>query len=127
LPIEEKATLQNLIMSRSGIYLETDPNAPGKGSQAPDAQFYYNNWDFNTAGTAFEKMSGRNIYDALETDLARPLGMQDYDRAKQKKIQDPYCPREAYLQAPRICHVSFETRHGEARLADAASGHREEC
>jgi CubicO group peptidase (beta-lactamase class C family) len=87
LPVEERATLQNLIMSRSGIYLGADPNAPRKGSQAPDAQFYYNNWDFNAAGTAFEKLTGRNIFDALETDLARPIGMQDYDRAKQKKIQ----------------------------------------
>ncbi len=87
LPIEQRATLQNLIMSRSGIYLEADPNAPRKGSQAPDTLFYYNNWDFNAAGTAFEKLTGRNIFDALETDLARPIGMQDYDRAKQKKIQ----------------------------------------
>lgn len=87
LPIEEQATLQNLMMSRSGIYLEEDQSAPRKGSQIPDALFYYNNWDFNAAGTAFEKLTGRNIYDALETDLARPIGMQDYDRAKQKKIQ----------------------------------------
>ena len=86
-PIEERATLQNLIMSRSGVYFEDDSNAPRKGSRAPGAFFYYNNWDFNAAGTAFEKLTGRNIYDALETDLARPIGMQDYDRAKQKKIQ----------------------------------------
>ena len=86
-PIEERATLQNLIMSRSGVYFEDDSNAPRKGSRAPGVFFYYNNWDFNAAGTAFEKLTGRNIYDALETDLARPIGMQDYDRAKQKKIQ----------------------------------------
>jgi CubicO group peptidase (beta-lactamase class C family) len=87
LPIEERATLQNLIMSRSGIYLEADSNAPRKGSQAPGSLFYYNNWDFNAAGTAFEKLTGRNIFDALEADLARPIGMQDYDRGKQKTIQ----------------------------------------
>ena len=62
LPIEEVATLQNLIMSRSGIYLEADPNAPRKGSQAPDALFYYNNWDFNAAGTAFEKLTGQEHF-----------------------------------------------------------------
>src|SRR5258708_11366408 len=83
-----------LLMSRSGIYLpegQPDPDptdsAPARGSQRPGEFFYYNNWDFNAAGTAFEKLTGRNIYDALETDLARPIGMQDYDRAKQKKIQ----------------------------------------
>jgi CubicO group peptidase (beta-lactamase class C family) len=87
LPIEEEATLQDLIMSRSGIYLEEDPSAPKKGSQTPGTFYHYNNWDFNAAGTAFEKLTERDIYEALETDLARPIGMQDYDRAKQKKIQ----------------------------------------
>src|SRR6266849_412148 len=84
-PIEERATLQNLIMSRSGVYFEDDSNAPRKGSRAPGTFFYYNNWDFNAARTAFEKLTGRNIYDALETDLARPIGMQDFDRDRQKK------------------------------------------
>lgn len=87
LPVEENATLSQLIMSRSGIYIEGDLNSPRKGSQAPGALFSYNNWDFNAAGTAFEKLTGKNIYDALETDLAKPIGMEDYDRAKQKKIQ----------------------------------------
>ena len=41
--------------------------------------------DFNAAGTAFEKLTGIDIYDALEADLAKPLGMQDFDRARQKK------------------------------------------
>lgn len=49
----------------------------------------YNNWDFNVAGAAFEKLTGRDIYDALKTDLAVPLGMQDYDIAKQKKEFTP--------------------------------------
>jgi len=86
-PIEEQARLIHLMMARSGIYFEDDQNAPHKGSQSPDALFYYNNWDFNALGTAFEKLTGRNIYDALEADLARPLEMQDFDRTKQKKIQ----------------------------------------
>jgi CubicO group peptidase (beta-lactamase class C family) len=86
-PIEEQARLIHLMMSRSGIYFADDENGPHKGSQPPDAMFYYNNWDFNAAGTAFEKLTGRNIYDALEKDLALPLGMQDFDRTRQKKIQ----------------------------------------
>jgi CubicO group peptidase (beta-lactamase class C family) len=87
LPIEENASLLNLLRSRSGIYFEEDGNAPRRGSQVPGTLFYYNNWDFNAAGTAFEKLTGKNIFDALETDLARPIGMQDYDRSAQKKIQ----------------------------------------
>jgi CubicO group peptidase (beta-lactamase class C family) len=45
------------------------------------------NCDFNASGTAFEKLKGRDIFDALETDLARPLGTQDFDRKKQRKNQ----------------------------------------
>ena len=37
-------------------------------------------------GTAFEKLVGRNLYDVLELDLAKPLGMQDFDRSRQKKV-----------------------------------------
>ena len=86
--IEERATLQDLLMARSGIYMrDADRDSPRKGSLAPGTQFVYNNWDFNAAGTAFEKIAGKGIYEALETDVARPIGMQDYDIAKQKKIQ----------------------------------------
>lgn len=86
-PIEESATFQDLLMSRSGIYLNLDAEGPRKGSIAPGTQFHYSNWDFNAAGTAFEKGTGKNIYDALEEDLAMPIGMQDFDRSKQQKIQ----------------------------------------
>ena len=90
LPIEEKAALVTLLMSRSGIYHpvgedEAKDMCPARGSQHPGTFFCYNNWDFDAAGTAFEKLTGKNIYDALETDLARPIGMQDFQRAKQKK------------------------------------------
>jgi len=91
LPIEEHATLHMLLTARSGIYLPSgnanlDPLLPRRGSQPPGTYFQYNNWDFNAAGTAFEKLTGKNIYDALESDLARPIGMQDFDRARQRKI-----------------------------------------
>jgi CubicO group peptidase (beta-lactamase class C family) len=94
LPVEENATLEMLLMSRSGIYhseAEPDPASqpPHRGSQYPGSFFCYQNWDFDAAGTAFEKLTGKNIYDALETDLARPVGMQDFDRARQKKPTPP--------------------------------------
>ncbi|HEV7395305.1 MAG TPA: serine hydrolase [Pyrinomonadaceae bacterium] len=91
LPIEEHATLDQLLTARSGIYLpsgnrDLDDQTPKRGTEYPGTHFSYNNWDFNAAGTAFEKLSGKNIYDALESDLVRPIGMQDFDRARQKKI-----------------------------------------
>ena len=91
LPIEEHATLEQLITARSGIYLasgngELDALTPKRGSEYPGTHFVYNNWDFDSAFKAFEKLTGKNVYDALETDLAKPIGMQDYDTALQKKI-----------------------------------------
>jgi len=92
LPREEAATLEMLLMSPSGVYLpegapDPDPtdHPPARGSQYPGSFFYYNGWDFNAAGTAFEKLTGKNMYDALQIDLADPIGMQDYDKKRQKK------------------------------------------
>jgi CubicO group peptidase (beta-lactamase class C family) len=96
LPIEEKATLEMLLMSRSGIYQfsNEDPvnQPPRNGSQYPGSFFCYQNWDFDAAGAAFELLTGKNIYDALETDLARPVSMQDFDRARQKKGTGQFNP-----------------------------------
>jgi hypothetical protein len=90
LPLEEAATLRQLIASRSGVYHPSGSFGqadymPKRGSHTPGSYFVYNNWDFNAAGVAFEKLTGQSIYQALETDLAVPLGMQDYKVAGQKK------------------------------------------
>jgi CubicO group peptidase (beta-lactamase class C family) len=91
LPIEERATLLQLMTARSGIYHESgnaglDAVTPKRGSQTPGTYFQYNNWDFNAVGTAFEKLVGRNLYDVLESDVATPLGLQDFDGSRQKKM-----------------------------------------
>jgi CubicO group peptidase (beta-lactamase class C family) len=105
LPVEERATLEQLLSGRSGVYIVTekaDPHGPEsfqprRGSQLPGNYFSYNEWDFNAAGTAFEKLSGKNIYDALESDLARPIGMQDFDRSSQIKASNlPFSVHESY-------------------------------
>ncbi len=94
LPVEQKATIEDLITARSGIYHpasnpgDSTDMAPERGSKKPGTYFLYNNWDFNAAGAAFERLTGRDIYDALESDLARPIGMQDFNRARQQKSGD---------------------------------------
>jgi CubicO group peptidase (beta-lactamase class C family) len=90
LEIEKNATLYNLLTARSGIYHPTANKqltdlSPRRGSQTPGTYFQYQNWDFNAAGTAFEKLTGKDIFEALEQDLARPVGMQDFDVSKQWK------------------------------------------
>lgn len=90
LPLEETATLRQLIASRSGVYHPSGSFGqadymPKRGSHAPGTYYVYNNWDFDAAGVAFEKLTGQNIYQALQTDLATPLGIQDYRASEQKK------------------------------------------
>lgn len=94
LPIEENAKLIQLMAARSGIYIPTGDRdqvktLPPRGSEYPGSYFLYNNWDFNAVGTAFEKITGKDIFVALQDDLAKPLGMQDFVLAKQKKNYSP--------------------------------------
>lgn len=109
-PREQEATVEHLITARSGVYhLASNPgdstdSAPPRSSQRPGTYYLYNNWDFNAAGAVFEKLTGRDIYDALETDLARPVGMQDFDRARQQKTGD------ANRSTHRAYHIWLSTR-----------------
>lgn len=94
LPVEKTAKVQHLITARSGVYhiasnLGDDrKNAPPRGSKKPGEYYLYNNWDFNVAGAAFEKMTGRNIFNAFQTDIAEPVGMEDFDRSLHVKGGD---------------------------------------
>lgn len=88
---EKTATIDNIINSSSGIYHPASnagdnlADAPARGSQKPGEYFLYSNWDFNAAGGIFEQETGVDIFDALERDIADPLGMQDFKRNRQKK------------------------------------------
>jgi CubicO group peptidase (beta-lactamase class C family) len=94
LPSEKEATIRDLLTARSGVYHEASnagddlASAPPRGSQKHGTYQLYSNWDFNAAGTAFELQTGRNIYDAVDTDLAKPIGMQDWRRDIQRKSGD---------------------------------------
>jgi CubicO group peptidase (beta-lactamase class C family) len=93
-PAEREATVRDLLSARSGVYhVASNPgddlaSAPPRGSQRRGSYYLYSNWDFNALGTIFEKETGRNIYDGLEVDLARPIGMEDFDRTAQVKSGD---------------------------------------
>ncbi|WP_177192158.1 serine hydrolase domain-containing protein [Chitinophaga arvensicola] len=94
LPIERKATILNLLTSRSGVYHVASyqgdeyPIAPNRGTVAPGSLFLYNNWDFNLAGAVFERQTGVGIYTAIDSMLAGPLKMQDWDKSIQHKEGD---------------------------------------
>ena len=91
---EKEATVQDLLGARSGVYHIASyagdflSEAPPRGSQTHGTYQLYSNWDFNALGTIFEQETKRNIYDALQEDLARPIRMQDFRRDLQKKEGD---------------------------------------
>ena len=122
LPIEEGAKLEQLLAGRSGIYVvpdKPDPHSadsfqPPRGTELPGNHFSYNEWDFNAAGTAFEKLTGKNIYDALESDLARPIGMQDFDRDRQVKISN--LPSSVHSRYPMYLSTRDMARLGQLML-----------
>lgn len=82
---EEKATVQDVITARSGVYLPAayapesqDERRPERGSHPPGTFWYYNNWDFNVAQVIFERATGKDLYRAFDRRIARPIGMEDY-------------------------------------------------
>ena len=107
LPIEERATVIDLITARSGVYHPVeeadDPNTPKRGSKEPGTYWFYNLWDFDAADAAFERMTGKDVYDALRDDLAIPIGMQDFKRDRQYKVA---VPRSQYP----VKHMVLSTR-----------------
>ncbi len=110
MPIEKQARVLDLVTARSGVYHPASnsgdnlADAPPRGSQEPGAYYLYSNWDFNAAGAVFEQLTERNIYDALGTDLALPLGFEDWHRWIHRKSGDATRSRNlAY-------HMNLSTR-----------------
>lgn len=91
---EQKATVKDIISSRSGIYLpaanagDMTDLAPERGAVNPGELWIYNNWDFNMAGHIFEQQTQNNIYDDIESQFAFPMNFEDWDRSIQEKDGD---------------------------------------
>ncbi len=107
---EKEATIADLLGARSGVYHPASnagdnlADAPPRGSQKHGTHFLYSNWDFNALGTIFEQETGQNIYDALERDLARPIGVQEFDRSTHRRTGDS-------KQSMHLAyHMNFSTR-----------------
>ncbi|MGQ7933954.1 serine hydrolase domain-containing protein [Paraburkholderia sp. D1E] len=82
---EKRATVRMLLEARSGVYHPTvyetsgmEASRPPRYSHPPDTFWYYNNWDFNTVGAIYERATGESIFKTLDTEIAVPIGMQDY-------------------------------------------------
>lgn len=91
---EKRATLQDLLRSRSGIFhtalyevggwkkermaLAEEERQAGRDLYPAGAYWIYNNWDFNAVGTVIEKTARREIGSLFGEWIARPLQMQDF-------------------------------------------------
>ena len=82
---EKKATIADLLSARSGIYLPSaysprgmEKNLPERGSHVPGTHWYYNNWDFNTLLTIFEKQTGKQFIKEFDRKIAKKIGMEDF-------------------------------------------------
>ncbi len=82
---EKKATIADLIKSRSGIYHPAAAESkvmktkkPPRGRYIPGEYWYYNNWDFNALGTIFERKTNKQIGQAFIEWIAAPIGMEDF-------------------------------------------------
>ncbi|GAB5418251.1 MAG: hypothetical protein Crog4KO_16440 [Crocinitomicaceae bacterium] len=91
LPTEKKATVDQIITARSGVFHRPanggydKNNILERGSVQPGDYFVYNNWDFNVAGHILEVKTGNTVYEEIEEQLAIPLGFQDWNIKNQKK------------------------------------------
>ena len=83
--VEKRALVRDLIAARSGVYLpaaygsDQDADRPARGSHPPGTHWFYNNWDFNTAGVIYEQLTGEKLYESFARRIARPIGMEDWE------------------------------------------------
>ncbi|SNZ19447.1 serine hydrolase domain-containing protein [Cohaesibacter gelatinilyticus] len=93
---EKTATIRDLLMARSGIYLPAEgehdeqlTHRPKREQHKPGEYFFYNNFDFNALGTIFIQETGQSIGHFMTENLAKPLGMQDFN-ANNIVMGDPW-------------------------------------
>ena len=119
---ELSATVEDVISAKSGVFHQAanegdaTASAPPRNSQQPGTYYIYNNWDFNVAGTIFEKLTRKDIYAAFEEDLAKPIGMEDFDRKRQRKTGDP--SKSQHLAYHFVLSTRDMARVGQMMLQD---------
>lgn len=97
---ERGARVRDLLAARSGVYLpaayapgDQDEERPARGAHPPGTRWFYNNWDFNVAGVAYERMTGEELYRAFAARVAEPLGMEDWEPEDGYPVYEPSLSR----------------------------------
>src|SRR5262249_24701595 len=93
---EKTATVRDLLKARSGVYhaglyesRDAAAARPARHSHKPGTFWYYSNWDFNTLGMIHGRAARSYIFDAFEREIARPIGMRDYQRSDGSYFMGP--------------------------------------
>lgn len=93
---ERSASLRDLLRARSGVYLgaayapsDQDAERPERGSHPPGSHWFYNNWDFNVAGVAYEIATGEQLYESFERRIAAMIGMEDWTASDGYLVYEP--------------------------------------
>ncbi len=86
---EKSATVRQLLQARSGVYHDSNAASermrgtlPARDSVKPGERWVYQNWDFNALGTIYKNATGTDVFEAFEKQIARPIGMEHFDRTK---------------------------------------------
>jgi len=94
--VEKSATIRDLLMAKSGIYLPAQgehdaqiTDRPERGSRKPGEYFFMNNFDANALGTIFMQETGMEIGAFMEEYVAKPIGLQDFS-ADNVKLGGPW-------------------------------------
>lgn len=110
---EKNATIRDLLMAKSGIYLPSQgehdnqiTDRPKRGSHKPGDYFHMNNFDANALGTIFIQETGTSIGAFMEDNLAKPLGMQDFSE-QNVILGDPwFWPKKASMHKQYYMYLS---------------------
>jgi len=110
---EKEATIRDLLMFKSGIYLPAQgehdsqiTDRPKRGSHKPGTYFFSNNFDANALETIFIQETGTSIGEFMEENLAKPLGMQGFTKDN-VIIGDPwFFPKKKSLHKQYYIYMS---------------------
>jgi CubicO group peptidase (beta-lactamase class C family) len=101
---ELQARVADLLRARSGVYLaaagEVDAMRearPARASHQPGTFWYYNNWDFNVLGTIYRRATGEDIFVAIESRIATPIGMQEFRVAEAQYYSEEPSEHQGYI------------------------------
>jgi len=100
---EKRATVSDLLASRSGVYIPAArehsghrKRRPERGSHSPGSFYYYNNWDFNVLGVIYRDRVALDVGGEFARRIAAPIGMEDYVASDFEWRPEKISPHPAY-------------------------------